>query len=197
MCETWSSSFWMRASLSFDCCESSSRSWLIWRRASSSSKRPACALAEATSAKAAAAAIRSAFASPMSLTRVLDVRTAVLGPGGLVVALRDGLLLAEADGLDAVVRHAQHGHDLLHRLGAALAEREVVYAAAALVAIALDLGAGIAVLDHVARVRLHERPEFVLHHVRVEVEVDAALRKDVVRVVQGIALDVGRLVGRG
>src|SRR5690242_13500260 len=169
MFRSWSSSFWMRASLSRPCCASSFRSASIRRRASSSSKRPAFAAPGAAAAKATAAAnasperTRRAAAARSSLTRVLDVRTAVLRPGGLVVAHRDRLLLAVARGLDAPVLHAQHGHDLLHRLRAALAQREVVLAAAALVAVALDPGARVAVVDHVARVRLHHAAELVLH----------------------------------
>src|SRR6185503_15316765 len=126
-----SSSLAMRAVLSSPCLRRSRRSSSIWRRASASSKRPARAgSAAATSASAAAAA--SLFA------RIPDVGTAILRPRRLVVAGGLRLLFAVADGLDAGTVRAHHGHDPLHRLGAALAEGEVVLAAAALVGVALD-----------------------------------------------------------
>jgi hypothetical protein len=80
----------------------------------------------------------AAAATPLLLTRVLDVGAAVLRPRLLVVAHRHRLFLAEAHGLDTAILDAEHGHHLLHGLRATLAEREVVLAAAALVAIALD-----------------------------------------------------------
>src|SRR5207253_10286031 len=111
------------------CCDSSWRSASMRRRASSSSKRPA----RAAGADAARAAASARVAAPALFTRVLDVGAAVLRPRRLVVPGRDRLLLAVADGLDAPVAHAEDRHHLLHRFGAALPEREVVFAAAALV----------------------------------------------------------------
>src|SRR5262249_25043022 len=135
-----SSSFWMRTSLSLPCCASSLRRESILRRASSSSKRPARAgRPAATAAKRAPAhASRRAAALPAIVTLVLDVRAAVLRPCGFVVSHRHRLLFAIADRLDAAVGHAQDGHHFLHGFGTALAQREVVFAAAALVAVALD-----------------------------------------------------------
>jgi hypothetical protein len=62
----------------------------------------------------------------------------VLRPGRLVAALHRRTLLAEADRLDLAVVRAHQGHRLGDRLGALLAEREVVLVAAALVGVALD-----------------------------------------------------------
>src|SRR5688572_12919990 len=151
-----SSSFAIRASLSLPCCASSLRSCSMRRRASSSSNSPAL------DGKAAASASNAPAAIADLLTGVLDVRAAVLRPGLLVVARRHRLFLAVADGLDAAVGDAQDGHHLLHRLGAPLAEREVVLPAAALVAVALDADAGVALVSHVAGVSLHDGAELVL-----------------------------------
>src|SRR5687768_15265118 len=182
-----SSNLAIRASLSLPCCASSLRSISIRRRASSSSKSPALDGKAAASARSAPAAIDAL------LTRVLDVRAPVLRPGLLVVAGRQRLLLAVADGLDAAVSDAQHRHHLLHRLGATLAEGEVVLAAAALVAVALDADARVALVAHVARVRLDQPAILVLHDVRVIFEEHAALGKDVARVAQRVAGDRGLL----
>src|SRR3982750_731216 len=130
----------MRASLSLPCCASSVRSASMRRRASSSSKRPARA------GSAAATAGHAPAANAALLTGVLDVRAPVLRPRLLVMARGGRLLLAVADGLDAVVADAEHRHDLLHRFGPALPQREVVFAAAALVAIALDADLGVALV---------------------------------------------------
>src|SRR5438552_6239530 len=67
-----------------------------------------------------------------------DVAAAVFGPRSLVVASGLRLLLAEAHRLDAVLADAEQRHDLRHAVGAALAQRDVVLGAAALVGIALD-----------------------------------------------------------
>src|SRR5258708_33129930 len=63
---------------------------------------------------------------------------AVLLPAGLVAFVAEGLLLAEADGADAVVRNAQRDHVLLHGAGTAIAEAQVVFRGAPLVAVAFD-----------------------------------------------------------
>src|SRR5687768_3442782 len=186
-----SSNLAIRASLSLPCCASSLRSVSILRRASSSSKSPALDGKAAASARSAPAAIDAL------LTRVLDVRAPVLRPGLLVVAGRHRLLLAVADGLDAAVSDAQHRHHLLHRLGATLAEGEVVLAAAALVAIALDADARVALVAEVAGMRLHHAAVLVLHGVGVVVEEHAALREDVVRVAQRVARHARGLLRAG
>src|SRR5579864_2647209 len=63
---------------------------------------------------------------------------AVLRPGLLVVARHRRPLLAIADGLDAGGIDAERDQSLLRRIGAALAEAQIVLARAALVAIAGD-----------------------------------------------------------
>src|SRR5258708_26544249 len=63
---------------------------------------------------------------------------AVLLPAGLVALVAEGLLLAEADGVDAVGRNAQRDHVLLHGAGTAIAEAQVVFRGAPLVAVAFD-----------------------------------------------------------
>src|SRR5712664_162057 len=63
---------------------------------------------------------------------------AVLLPAGLVTLVAEGLLLAEADGVDAVGRNPQRNHVLLHGAGTAIAEAQVVFRGAALVAVAFD-----------------------------------------------------------
>src|SRR5712664_2869802 len=63
---------------------------------------------------------------------------AVLLPAGLVALVAEGLLLAEADGVDAVGRNAQSEHVLLHGAGTAIAEAQVVFRGAPLVAVAFD-----------------------------------------------------------
>src|SRR5688572_13671822 len=114
----------MRASLSRPCCASSWRKPSMRRRASSSSKSPAYAGAAALGASAAAASDL--------FTRILDVGAAILRPRRLVVPGGHRLLLAVADGLDAPVGNAEDRHHPLHRLGAPLPQREVVFAASAL-----------------------------------------------------------------
>src|ERR1043165_8555094 len=151
-----SSSLAMRASLSLPCCESSCLSSSMRRRASSSSKSPAVAGSDSAAMQDAAAAMRAATARDALFTRVLDVRASVLRPGRLVVAHGRRLLLAVAHGLDGRVGSAEHGHHLLHRFGTALAECEVVFAAAALVAVALDAHMLASMVGDVARVRLHQ-----------------------------------------
>src|SRR5260370_207141 len=63
---------------------------------------------------------------------------AVLLPASLVVLRTEGLLLAEADGADAVRRDAERNDVLLDGVGAAIAEAQVVFGGAALVAVAFD-----------------------------------------------------------
>src|SRR6267143_2574939 len=62
----------------------------------------------------------------------------VLLPAGLVALVAEGLLLAEADGAEAIGRNAQRNDILLHGSGAAIAQGQVVFRGATLVAVALD-----------------------------------------------------------
>src|SRR6185436_11418012 len=119
--------------------------------------------------------------------RVEDVVAAVLGPRGFVVARVLRLLLAEAHGLDLAVLRAEERHHPLDRVGALLAERDVVFARAALVGVALDRHARVAVLREVAAVRLDQRAELVAHREAVEVEEDDALRQRARRIAQRVA----------
>src|SRR3954471_23188333 len=63
---------------------------------------------------------------------------AIARPGALVGADHLGPLLAVADGFDAIGRNALRDQILAHRIGPALAERKIVLAGAALVALAFD-----------------------------------------------------------
>src|SRR5258708_1148285 len=63
---------------------------------------------------------------------------AVLLPAGLVALVAEGLLLAEADGVAAVVTNPHTDHLLLHGAGTAIAEAQVVFRGAPLVAVAFD-----------------------------------------------------------
>src|SRR5438309_8430011 len=63
---------------------------------------------------------------------------AVLLPAGFVVLHAEGLLLAEADGAEAVGRNTQRNQILLDGAGAAVAEAEVIFGGATLVAMAFD-----------------------------------------------------------
>src|SRR5215469_17888382 len=65
-------------------------------------------------------------------------RAAVLRVGLFARAGNGGALLAVADRRNAGSRNARRNQDVLRRLGAPLAEREIVLARAALVAMALD-----------------------------------------------------------
>src|SRR5262249_10165478 len=69
-----------------------------------------------------------------------DVGTAVLAVALFILAQGDGLLRAIADRGDAAAVRASQLERALHGLGPARAQREVVFAAAALVAVALHLG---------------------------------------------------------
>src|SRR5260370_18066635 len=63
---------------------------------------------------------------------------AVLLPASLVVLHAEGLFLAEADDRDAVGGNAQGNDVLLHGVGAAVTETQVVFRGATLVAVAFD-----------------------------------------------------------
>src|ERR1700740_1447625 len=67
-----------------------------------------------------------------------EVAAAVLLPAGFVVFGAEGLFFAEADGAHAIGRDAQGDEILLHRVGAPIAESEVVFGGAALVAMAFN-----------------------------------------------------------
>src|SRR5229473_1720798 len=113
-----------------------------------------------------------------------EVAAAVLLPAGLVALRAERFFLAEADGGHAVGRAAQRDEVLLHGAGAAIAERQVVFRGAALVAVAFD---GHAKLRVVAQELggLSERLASVRANVRlVEVEVGIAnfIEEDLVQI---------------
>ena len=115
------------------------------------------------------------------LARVTDVAAAVLPPAVLGVVGAGGLFLAEAHGLDLALLRAQQEQRLLEALRTALAEADVVLAAAALVGVALDRHPGARVLAQVLRMRLDDAAVFVLQLEPVVVVVDRAQRRDAVR----------------
>src|SRR5262249_44761409 len=94
------------------------------------------------------------------------------------------LLLAQAHRLDLRLAYAEQLHHALHAVGTALAEADVVLAAAALVGVALDQHLGARVVTQVFGVRFEHRPEFLFHLELVEIEIDRALGEDVVRVLK-------------
>src|SRR5467141_282146 len=67
-----------------------------------------------------------------------EMAATVLLPAGLAALVAEGLLLAEADGAEAVGRNAQRNEVLLHGGGAAIAKGQVVFRGATLVAVAFD-----------------------------------------------------------
>src|SRR5512135_1675231 len=121
-----------------------------------------------------------------------DVAAPVLRPSLLVVPLGARLLLAPAHRLDARVGHPEQPQRLAHPVGAPLPKRQVVFPAAALVAVALDPHRRLRVIAQVARVRLDHRPVLGLDLGLVEVVVHAALGQDAVRVVQRISRHAAR-----
>src|SRR5690606_909479 len=101
-----------------------------------------------------------------------ELDAAVPAPGGLVGALHRGRALAEAHDLEPRARNAEVLEVLARRVGAALAEREVVLLAAALVGVALDdHGPPLAAVLDRARVRLQRRARVRADVVAVVVEV--------------------------
>jgi hypothetical protein len=87
------------------------------------------------------------------------------------------LFFTQADRFDLVVLDAEQGQRTLDGFGTLLAERQVVFAAAALVGIALDQHLEALVGGQVLGVGGDQILVLVLDFVLVEVEVDAALRQ--------------------
>src|SRR5689334_115476 len=75
---------------------------------------------------------------PSLLALVDDIPAPVLRPATFRRLVAAWLLFPKAHGLDLVRLSPQDLHHLLHRIGTALAEREIVFAAAAIVRVALD-----------------------------------------------------------
>src|ERR1043166_2451768 len=104
-----------------------------------------------------------------------DLDAAVLLPGRFVVAHRRGPLFAVADDAELAGRHALELQGLLHRARAALAERDVVLARAALVGVAFEAHPGTRVLAQVLRPVGDHRLRFSLELARIEIEIDDVL----------------------
>src|ERR1700731_4252181 len=77
-------------------------------------------------------------ARPRGSVGLHEMAAPVLLPAGFVALVAEGLLLAEADGAEAVGGNAQRNEVLLHGGGAAIAEGQVVFRGATLVAVAFD-----------------------------------------------------------
>src|SRR5690606_27965179 len=117
-----------------------------------------------------------------------ELDAAVPAPGGLVGALHRGRALAEAHDLEPRARNAEVLEVLARRVGAALAEREVVLLAAALVGVALDdHGPPLAAVLDRARVRLQRRARVRADVVAVVVEVDARELAHLLRLAVAVA----------
>src|SRR3546814_7640400 len=79
-----------------------------------------------------------------------------------------------ADGFDLRVADAQQGHHAAHSVGAALAQGQIVFGAAAFVSVALDLHALLLVRSQVAGVGFNQIAVLVGHGVAVEIEIHRA-----------------------
>src|SRR2546426_1438896 len=149
-------------------------SWKICLRASSSSNRAAWA-APARSAAQSASVIRSRIA--LVFAAVEHVAAAVLRPASFGVFSAARLFLAEADRLDLRFGRAHQHEHALDPFGSALPERDVVFAAAALVAVPLDEHLLAAVLGEILAVGLQHGPVLVLDVVLVVIIENGALRQ--------------------
>jgi hypothetical protein len=101
------------------------------------------------------------------------------------------LFFAEADRFDLVFLDAEQAQRTLDGFGTLLAERQVVFAAAALVGIALEQHLEALVGDQVLGVGGDQILVLVLDFVLVEIEVDAALRQLALRIGQFARQAVG------
>ena len=171
-------SAWRARACSLLCSSCWRRSRIAWR-ASSSSNRPACAGgAHAAHSDAARRARAASARSAAQASRSLQLGAAVLGPGRFVAALRRRPFLAEAHRLDLAVGSAQQRQ----RLGAP--PRRAAGRARGCTRGRRARRCGLRSPScwscgwSSARLalRLDHRPEFVLHDVAVEVEVDDARR---------------------
>src|SRR5258706_7825386 len=125
----------------------------------SASKRRASA--DALSPQRQRAIVPSLSAGPL-FAGVHHVVATVLGPRAFIVPRIARLLLAEAHRLDLVVGGTVERHHALHLVGPALPQRDVVLAAAALVAVALHRHARGPVALQILRVSFDQRLELVL-----------------------------------
>src|ERR1043166_5129369 len=127
------------------------------RRTSPFSAHPAVSPRSRTNGRAGLNGVSASRLLQALATREnLDLVAAVLGPGILVMALRDRPLLAVRHGFDAAAVDAVADEVLLRRRGPAVAERQVVFVGAALVAVPADA-------DAEGRVGLQDRHLLVQH----------------------------------
>src|SRR5208282_66623 len=98
---------------------------------------------------------------------------AVLRPGRFVVTDHRRAFLAVADGSDAAGGDAERDQRAFHRVGAAIAEREVVFARAAVVAMAFDRDFHVLIFLEPGCLALKRLLAFRLDVRLVEVEEDA------------------------
>src|SRR5262249_51635588 len=142
------------------------------------SQPAACAGRRTQRRKLQAGARTYAFAGKSAQRRfpadVNQIAASVFRVGLLVVGGRLGFLRAEAHRFDLAGRHTHQHQRTLDRISAALAEREVVFAAAALVAVALYTQLHILVRQEKLAVRLHDGQILLFHAVGVVVVVDGA-----------------------
>src|SRR5215470_14695228 len=76
-----------------------------------------------------------------------DVAAPILGPSRFVMFELLGFLSPEADRLDVVCGNPKQCHSSFHRVGPALPQGQVVFAATALVAVTLDTHLEVLVLE--------------------------------------------------
>src|ERR1700685_4452258 len=88
------------------------------------------------------------------LPLVREMRSPVLGPAGFIALSAERLFLAVADGPDTVCRNAQRDQGLLGGIRAVVAQCQVVFSRAALVAVPLDGELDVGMLLQKARVGL-------------------------------------------
>src|SRR5256884_7919847 len=108
---------------------------------------------------------------------VEHVAAAVLRPASFAVIAAARFVLAEADRLDLFFGRAHQHEHAPHPFGPALPERDVVFAAAALVAVTLDEHLLAAVLGEILAVGLQHRAVLVLDVVLVVIIENGALRQ--------------------
>ena len=94
------------------------------------------------------------------------------------------LLFAKADRFQLILAGTEQGQHLAKRVGALLAQRQIVFATAAFVGIALNQHLELTIVGEELGMGGYQILVFALDFVAVEVEVDAALRENARRVGQ-------------
>src|SRR6185312_15356134 len=101
-------------------------------------------------------------ATAQSFALITDIHAAVFSPRSLIMPSRPRFFFSETDGLDLRFLRSRECHCILDGIRPALAQRKVVFAAAALIGVALHERSGTRVVAQIMRMSHHERPEFVL-----------------------------------